>query len=454
LYDELSHHQAVRYKELIEQGRTVDSQQPRLYKELGDNLKPTDLATIVYTSGSTGVPKGAMLNHENIIGLIHTDPFNWDSQKDSYISVLPLAHIFARSLNFIMIAWGISVYYVRDLKTIADVCREIHPTTFVLVPRILEKIYLKMVSKAENEGFLKRTIAMWAFTLANNEEESWYKQLLHPLADKVVYSSIRDALGGNLRVVISGGAALNPHLYHFFLDIGVPIFEGWGLTEAATVTCNRIGNIKIGTVGLPFEGMEVKISSEGEILVKGRIVMQGYFKNEEATAKSFTSDGWLRTGDKGHLDSDGFLTIEGRMKELYKSSTGEYIAPVPIEQELSNVPLIDMAMVIADGKKFASCLLFPNFDVIKSLKIAHNMENMSNEEFLNSFFVKEEMKKLFDNLNKHLNHWEEIRDYRFILAAPTVEGGELTPTMKIKREVIAKKYQNLIDSMYAQEAKI
>ncbi|MEC7840063.1 MAG: long-chain fatty acid--CoA ligase [Chlamydiota bacterium] len=452
LYDEKVDHKAFSFSEIVEQGRALDEKDPHRYQSLLDAIKPDDLATIVYTSGSTGVPKGAMLTHQNLISLLHQDPFQWN-EDDCYLSVLPLAHIFARSVNFIMITWGIPIYYIRDIKTVGEVCKNLHPTILVVVPRILEKIYAKLSAKVDEAGFLKRAIGHWAFDLAADENDnSLYKKIMHPVADKIVYSAIREALGGKLRVVISGGAPLNPHLYHFFLDIGVPLFEGWGLTEAATVTCNRINDIKIGSVGVPFEGMQVKTSPDGEILVKGGLVMQGYYKNEEETKAAFTEDGWLRTGDKGHVDEQGHVVIEGRLKELFKTSTGEYIAPVPIEQELCKVPLIDMAMVVAEGKKFASVLLFPDFEVLKGLKRAQSKEGLSDEEFLNGEFIKNEMNKLFEGLNLHLNHWEEIHGYKFISTPPTVEGGELTPTMKIRRSFVLRKYGELIDKIYVEEA--
>lgn len=450
IYDDVIAHEALHYDSLLDMGRELESEDPGLYEALRTEINPGDLATIVYTSGSTGVPKGVMLTQENIVGLVHLDPFKWG--EELYLSVLPLAHIFARSINFLMITWGIPIYYIRDITTVGDACRELHPTILVIVPRLLEKIYAKMCANVNAAGFLKRTIARWAFDLANQEEDSIIKKMMHPVADKIVYSALREALGGNLNVVICGGAALNPHLYHFFLDIDVPLYEGWGLTEAATVACNRREDIRIGSVGLPFDGMEVKVSEIGELLVKGPIVMTGYYQNEEATKEALTEDGWLRTGDKGTKDKDGFVTIQGRLKEMYKTSTGEWIVPVPIEQELCKAPLIDMAMVIGDGKKFASCLIFPDFEVLKTLKKHHKLESMSDEEFLNSKFIKQEMDHLLSNVNKHFNHWEELHSYRFVATPPTIGGGELTPTMKIRREVIYRKYRDLIDSMYKEEA--
>lgn len=453
LYDEQVNIPTINYSTLIQEGLKEDTNAPSSFTNILQEINTNDLASIVYTSGSTGVPKGVMLSHKNLFGLVHIDPFQWDQENDLYLSVLPLAHIFARALNLIMISWGIPIYYLRDPKKLSEACIELHPTIFVIVPRLLEKLYAKMCERVDNAGLFKRAIGHWAFDLALSEDDqSIYKKILHPIADKVVYSTLRDALGGNLRVVISGGAPLNPHLYHFFQDIGLPLYEGWGLTEASTVTCNLKGKTKIGTVGVPFENLQVKISPENEVLVKGDIVMLGYYKNDEATKKTFTEDGWLQTGDLGSIDDEGFITLKGRKKEMYKTSTGEYIAPIPIEQELCKAPLIDMAMVVAEGKKFASCLLFPNFDVLKNLKKAYHSENLTNEEFINSVPIKEEMEKVLFNVNKNLNHWEQIHGYKFILTHPTVEGGELTPTMKIRREVVLKKYENTINQIYVEVA--
>ncbi|MCB1112370.1 MAG: long-chain fatty acid--CoA ligase [Chlamydiales bacterium] len=453
LYDSSNDHKAYTYDEIIEQGKGLDEREPELYTLLKQEQDTNDLASIVYTSGSTGVPKGVMLSQYNLVGMLHSDPFGWNRHKDRYLNLLPTAHIFARALNLIMVSWGIPVYYVSDISRTGDACREVKPTLAIVVPRILEKIYAKMVANVHEAPFLKRTIGQWAFDLANaDNHDGVMKQMQRTVADKLVYSHLRDALGGQFRLIISGGAALNPHLNHFFNYVGIPIYEGWGLTEAATVTCNRFANNKIGTIGLPFEQMEVKIGDHEEILVRGPIVMTGYYKNPEATAQTLDAEGWLHTGDRGAIDADGFVKIYGRIKELYKTSTGEYIAPVPIEQQLCKSHLIDMAMVVADGKKFASCLLFPDFDVLKKMKKAHGKERMSDEDFLHSDYIKKEMRKILKDLNKNLNHWEEIVEYRFVPNAPSIEGGELTPTMKIRREVVLKKYHDLIQSMYPEEA--
>jgi len=449
LYDEEIKHNAHRMKEVLELGKALDEKDPGAFERMLEEVRPDDLASIVYTSGSTGVPKGVMLTHHNLVALAHVDPFLFDVENDLFLSILPLAHIFGRTVNYIVMAKGVSIYYLRDIKSVGAVCKELHPTMIVLVPRLLEKIYSKMVGKVQNAGFLKRTIGEWAFNLANNEDDdSLYKHLLHPIAEKVVYKTLREALGGKLRIVLSGGAALNPHLYHFYLDIGLPLYEGWGMTEACPIGLNPIGKVKIGTVGPCFEGMEAKISPEGEILIKGPNKMIGYYKNPEGTKRAIDADGWLHTGDKGEIDADGYVTILGRMKELFKLSTGKFIAPVPIEQSLAKVPFVDMALAIVEGRSYVTCLLFPDLEVLDSLKAEQGKSDMSYEEFLKSDFIKEEMERLLKEINSHLSHWEEVRDYRFITVPPSIETGELTPTMKLRRDYVMNKYRDLIEDMY------
>lgn len=439
------------FETVLANGKEMDEALPDLYERLESAISKDDLATIIYTSGSTGVPKGAEHTHSSIFSLLHIDLFNWDSKNDLYLSILPLAHVFGRILNFIALYWGISTFYYNDLKNLGSACKELHPTILVVVPRLLEKVYGKMVAKVQEAGLMKKAIGLWAFELANQEEETFWKQLFHPLAEKLVYSTLREALGGRLRVVISGGAALSPLLCHFFRDIGVPLYEGWGLTEACPVTVNRPHRVKIGTIGIPIDTMEVKLSEKEELLVRGANVMRGYYRNPEATSKALDSYGWLHTGDQGEIDEEGFITIVGRIKELYKTSTGETIAPVPIEQALCKAPFIDMALVIADKRKFAAALLFPNFEILKVLKANQNQAHLSDEEFLKSIYIKDEMEKLLNKVNSHLNHWEQIHAYRFINQHLTIEAGELTPSMKIRREVVEQKFKDTINAMYEEE---
>lgn len=450
LYPEVSAREATTYEEVCQMGKSLAQENPTLYESMRDRVHPDDLATIVYTSGSTGVPKGVMLTQHNLIGLAHLNPFNW--KKERYVNVLPLAHIFARSVNFLMLARGVSVYYVRDIATFGKVCAEITPSVLVVVPRLLEKMYAKICMKVNSDTPLKRSIGRWAISLANRGKDSLLTKFLHCIADKFVYSKFREAIGGNVKTVICGGAALRPQLCQFLWAVGMPIYEGWGQTEAATISCSMPEKIIISRVGVPFEGMSVKVSEEGELLVKGSNVMKGYFMDEEGTRSAFTEDGWLRTGDSGTISEDGTITISGRIKEMYKTSTGEWLIPTPIEQQLSKAPLIDLAVVVGEGKKFISALFFPDFEMVKILKKKFKLEHLSDEKFLESSYVRRDMERMLSELNKHLNHWEAIRCYRFIVKKPTVSGGELTPSMKIRRDVIQKKYRHIIDSMYEEVA--
>ena len=313
----------------------------------------------------------------------------------------------------------------------------------------MEKVYAKFQSNIKNATGFKKWLGQWAFNLAKRNSDSLFKRL----ADKLVYKKLREALGGQVRVIISGGAPLNPNLCRFFINIGIPVAEGYGLTEASIVSVNPVDKIKPGTVGVG-QLAQFKISKQGEILIKTPVMMMEYFKNPELTKKTIDEEGWLHTGDKGAVDEDGYLRFLGRIKEFMKSSTGEYIAPVPIEQMLERIPFVDLAMIVADSKKFASVLLFPNFDVLRSLKASQNLAHLSDSAFLESDYIRLEMNKALQMVNSHLNHWEQIRDYRFTDKTPTTQTGELTPSMKIKREVVLAKYKDLIDSMYPDEVVI
>ncbi|MFA6917059.1 MAG: long-chain fatty acid--CoA ligase [Parachlamydiales bacterium] len=453
LDDEPQGEKTITYQALLARGRELYDVEPDLFKSLLQSHTPDTVAAVIFTSGSTGTPKGAVHTHQSLISLFYNDSLQWDSKNDIYLSILPLAHILARSVSFIMVMWGISIYYYNDLKNLGVACREVHPTVMVVVPRLLEKVYSKMVANVEAAGYLKRTIGEWAFDLANQETETTWKHLFHGLADKLVYSHLREALGGKLRLVISGGAALDPHLNHFLGDIGIAINEGWGLTEACPVCVNPIGKTKLGSIGTLVEGMEIMISPIGEILIRGPLVMKEYLKNPEATAQAIDAEGWLHTGDKGTIDEEGYAFIIGRLKELIKTSNGEMIAPVPIEHALTKAPFIETAIIIAERRKFVSALLVPNFEYLHGLKNNKNMSNLSDEDFLNSSYIKSEMEQLLNKMNQTLNHWEQIHAYRFIMHPLSIENGELTPSMKIIRETIEKNYKSLIDSIYQEEKK-
>lgn len=441
-------HSVLYYRDMIDLGRRIDEENRNLYEELCNQVKPNDLATIIFTSGSTGIPKGAEHTHKSITAHLGLHEFWRDD--DVYLSILPLAHVFGRTVNLILVNYGVQVNYFNDLKNVSSICKQIHPTLITLVPRLLEKIYRRMVEKIETAGYLKRAIGKWAFDLALQEEETTWKHIFHPIAEKLVYSQLREALGGKLRVAFSGGAALDPHLHHFFLDIGLPIFEGWGQTEICPGIINIPGKTKVGSIGTPTSYVKIKLSPEGELLIKSDAAMQGYFRNPEATALAFDEEGWLRTGDLASIDEEGFVTLKGRIKEIIKTSNAEMIAPVPIEQAIAKAPFIDLVMIVAEHRKFVSCLIVPDFETLQRLKQTTNKTDLSDEEFLNDEYIKNEMENLLKEVNSHLNHWEEIRTYRFITHPLTIDSGELTPSLKIVRKIVELKYKDLIDSMYEE----
>lgn len=439
------------YEKFMELGDHLEHGCPGLFETMLDELHPTDTCSIVYTSGSTGIPKGAEYTQEGILAFLG-ERFFGINDTDRFLSFLPLAHIYGYVMNLASIFLNLSIYYLNDTKLLAQAAREIHPTVIIVVPRLLEKLYGKLLSNIQNQGFMKKTLGIWAFELAKHIDEDYFtKHLLHPVADALIYSKFREVLGSNVRIVISGSAPLNPVLNHFFNSVGIPIYEGYGMTESCPISLNQQDCNRLGSVGRALPIYQVKTTDEGELLVKGLGVMTRYYKDPERTDETITADGWLKTGDKAKIDSDGYIYIIGRLKELYKTSTGEFVAPVPIEQELIKAPFIESAIVIAEGKKFTSVLLFPDLEILQSIKAAHEAQGTSDESFLQSEFIKEETGKLINEINKHVNKCEQIQDFRYVVTPLTIESGELTPTLKIRREVVTNKYAKLIDTMYKEE---
>lgn len=441
----------MNYDDFIAHGEKLSEGCPTLFDTILNENRPEDPCSIIYTSGSTGVPKGAEYSQLGIFAFFKSR-FLEVGSKDKFLSFLPLAHIYGYVMNLICVHFGVNIYYLNDIKMIAQAAREIHPTIMILVPRLLEKLYSKFLSNIQSQGFMKKNLGLWAFGLAKHEEDDYLtKHLLQPIADVLIYSKMREVLGNNLRIVISGSAPLNPALNHFFLNIGLPIYEGYGMTECCPISLNQPGERKLGSVGKPLDIYQVKTSEEGELLVKGEGVMLRYYKSPDKSVETITFDGWLKTGDKAVIDEEGYIYIVGRIKELFKTSTGEFVAPVPIEHELIKAPLIESAVVIAEGRKYTTALLFPDKEVLKSLKITHHADNLSDEEFIKSDFIRQETKNLIEQINKGVNKCEQIMDFRYILEPLTVESGDLTPTLKIRREIITKKHAKLIESMYKEE---
>ncbi len=439
-------HTTYKFYDVLEKGRKIRERLPGLLVKMESEIDSNDVATIIYSSGSTGTPKGVELTHKNLVSIVHFDDFSLCS-RDKYLSILPLAHIFAKQLHLIMTAWGIPIYFLNDLTKISETCRKRGISRMITVPRVLEKAYSKINDKINNSNIFTKLLGLWAFDLAHRQE-GLYKTMLHPIADRLVYIKIRQAFGENMHSIISGGAALNPHLHHFFLSIGIPILQGWGLTEGSCMAVNRVHNNKIGTVGPPIQGTTFEISSEGEVLAKGPTVMKGYYKNPEATESAIDKKGRLHTGDHGYIDKDGHLVIEGRIKESFKTSRGEFVTPVSIEQKLCEFPIIDMAMIIGDQRPHPAALLFPDTDSLQRLKKKYRCKHLSDAEFLRSDEIAKRLDKLLGTVNQSLDQWQKVKSYRFILDPPTVSGGELTPTLKLRREVILEKYEPVIEEMY------
>lgn len=438
------------YDTLLKVGKKLAEEDPSLFYKMRTEISGSDVATIIYTSGSTGVPKGAVHTHRSITSLVHTELFHLSDKKDSLLSFLPTAHILARGVNFIVLSWGVSIYYYNDIKNLGFAFKDVKPTITIVVPRLLEKIYASIMAKAQSASAIKKKLILYACNLASQENPSIISKFLMKLLDPIVYKKLREGLGGRLRVIISGGAPLGEKLCLFFINSGFPVFEGYGLTETCPVTVNLPGKTKAGSVGPIIPQMNITIGEGGEVLISGPMMFKEYYKNEEQTKKILSQTGVLHTGDKGRIDSEGYLHIVGRLKELMKTSTGEMIAPVPIEQALIKSPYIDQALIIGDNRKFTSALFVPNFENLEHLKKKKGLQKLQDEEFLAHPLVKQEIREFLDGVNKHLNIWERVQEYRFIPSPLTIENGDITPSMKIRRDAVERKYKKLIDSIYEE----
>jgi long-chain acyl-CoA synthetase len=422
-------------------------------EELKSNIKPEDLATIIYTSGTTGTPKGVMLSHKNIVFTVFKTAKGLDLTEGNkrIISYLPICHIFERAASYYNQLMGFEVYFAESIEKIGDNIREVQPHYLAVVPRLLEKIFDKIVDKGSNLKGLKKQLFFWALALgekyeAYNENGSWYHFKLK-IARKIIFTKWQEALGGNLQFMVSGSAPLQQRLVRVFTAAGISVFEGYGMTEsspAGTLNDLRNNGLKIGTVGKPLEGVEIKIAEDGEILMKGDNVMLGYYKNEEMTSQTIIN-GYLHTGDIGDIDSNGFLTITDRKKEIFKTSGGKYIAPAPLESELKQSRFIEQVMIIGEGEKMPAALIQPSFDFIKEWAERHEHEILditTDEKLINR------IQKEIDFHNQKFGKWEQIKKFEITAEEWSIEAGLLTPTMKMKRKVIKEKYKNLHQKIY------
>ncbi len=445
------------YEEILTLGETnKDSLFPEL-QDIKSSIQPEDLATLIYTSGTTGVPKGVMLTQKNLVSnFVSHSKMHHLGKDHRVISFLPLCHIYERSVNYHFQYKGMGVYYVGSLNQIIAALKEVKPHIFNSVPRLLEKVYDGFVSKGKELSGLKKSIYFWALNLTQyfefNKKYSPLMTLKIRLADRLVYSKWREALGGNIVYIVSGGAALQPRIARVLGMAGMMNLEGYGLTETSPVIAvnNPARNeVKIGTVGPIIEGFKVKIAEDGEILCKGPGVMKGYYKAPELTAEVIDANGWFHTGDIGIMDEGKYLKITDRKKEVFKLSGGKYIAPQMIENKLKTSDMIEQVMVIGANEKFASALISPNFPLLHDWCAKHKIHYKDNKELIKNQEVAELIQKEVNTINKTLGSHEQINRVRLVCEEWTPASGELSPTLKLRRNMLAVKYQHLIDDIYA-----
>jgi len=444
------------YSELFSLGED-DSNQAELDKRKKEVL-PSDLATIIYTSGTTGKPKGVMLSHSNIVSnaMDSTPRLPISKGKTKILSFLPICHIFERVLIYIYQYAGISIYYAEGLDKIGENSKEVKPNLMSVVPRLLEKLFDKIYAKGDELSGIKKFLFYWAIHLAEKYEpygaNGWYYEIRLKIARKLIFSKWKEALGGQLTTMVSGSAALHPRLSRIFCAAGMYIMEGYGLTETSpVVSVGMLENnmFKIGAVGKPIDNVEVKIADDGEILIKGPNVMQGYYKDEEKTASVMTGD-YFHTGDKGEIDSDGFLKITGRKKEMFKTSGGKYVIPTLLENELKESHFIEQIMVIGEGQKMPAAFVQPNFEFVRDWsKRKKKKIGVSNEEISKSEIVIARIQREVDKCNENFGKWEQIKRFELTSDIWSIDSGHLTPTMKMKRETIKEIYKDLYAKIYS-----
>jgi long-chain acyl-CoA synthetase len=450
------HSEVLRYETLIANAGDPDIAE---YRRRAAEVTGNQLATIIYTSGTTGEPKGVMLNHSNLSSNA-LDSFKGHEffPTDIGLSFLPLAHVYERIMDYGYLFRGISVAYVEQIESVAQALLEVHPTTLAAVPRFYEKIYANIFEKGHRSTGLKRAIFDWGLRVAQQaapwrafgKEVSASIRLKWRVADWLVYSKIRAGLGGKLRVLSSGGAPIAPELAEFYWSVGLPVYQGYGLTETSPVVSGNLpGANKVGTVGRPIPGVQIRIADDGEILIKGPNVMQGYYRKPDQTRDVFTPDGWFCSGDIGRLDEDGYLIITDRKKELLKTAAGKFVAPAPIENLLKTSPFITNAIVVGDRRKFVSVLIVPNFATIESEAAKQGQECPMSARMIGDPWVRDLITREIERLTAPLAKYEKPKRFALLEQDFTYASGELTYTMKMKRRVIEQRYQDVITRLYA-----
>ena len=451
--------ECLRYETLI---ASAGGGEVAAYRMRASQVLPGQLASIIYTSGTTGEPKGVMLTHTNFcsnVTDVGTD-FSLHTGNDVAISFLPLAHVYGRTLDYLYLFQGVPIAYVDVVENVAQALLEIKPTVMAAVPRVFEKIYARLMEQGSAAPGAKKKIFAWAMNVAERSAswrcgESGANPLLKlqwSLADKLVYSKIREGTGGRLRIVCSGGAPLSRALCEFFWSVGIPIYQGYGLTETSPIVSNNFPHNRPGSSGQPIPHCQVKAADDGEILVRGPMVMQGYYKSPEATREVIDEEGWFHTGDIGYLDKDNYLFITDRKKDLLKTSAGKFIAPQPIENSLKTSPYISNAMVVGDRRKFVVALVVPNIKTVAAKAAEQGITLSTGEEVAKSPFTRTLVQSEIQRLTTHLAQFETIKRFALLAGDFTFDNGALTFTMKLKRRVVEEQYHDVIESLYADVA--
>ena len=454
VYTYKDHHELKHLSELVDLGKANPA--PELLEKRKAAIEPDGIATIIYTSGTTGNPKGVMLSHNNLISnfkaCAHIPPFGEEARAISY---LPLCHVYERMLNYVYQYDGISIYYAENIGTITDNMKDVHPRILSTVPRLLEKIYDRLVATGRKLKGPKSWIFWWAFHLALRYEldgaNGWFYELKRRFYDRLVYSKWREIMGRDIEIIVSGGAALQPRLGRMFTCAGIHVLEGYGLTETSPViSVNDFSEngIKFGTVGPVLKNTKVKIVEDGEICVKGPGVMIGYYKEPEMTREAIDSDGWFHTGDLGHIEPEGQLAITGRKKELFKTSFGKYVSPQPIEDKFKESLFIDQMIVVGENQKFAGALIVPDFAFLKEYCKLKEIEFTTPAGMIANDRIRKRFQSEIKKYNKLFGETEQVKSWELLDHEWTLESGEITPTLKLKRKFIHLKYKEQIDRLF------
>jgi long-chain acyl-CoA synthetase len=449
---------AITLADIEKRGQEADKIDSQSFENYLKQIDKSDLATIIYTSGTTGEPKGVMLSHENFVtNVVAISKGLPIMNKDRSLAVLPLSHIFERTVFYVLCANGVAIHFCASFDQIASHLTEVKPTIMTAVPRLFEQVYHKIVKKGKAAGGWKTSLFNWALDVGQEywEAKDSHKSVSpvlagkHAIASRLVFSKWREGVGGSMRFFVSGGAPLSKKLSYAFWAAGIPILQGYGMTEACVTCANRPEDNKVGSIGTPFEGIEMKIDEkEGEVLVRGKNVMRGYYNKPEETAKVIDEEGWYHTGDVGYIDEDGHFYITDRIKDLFKLSNGKYVAPLQVESLLKQSPLIGQAVVVGSGRKQVGALIVPDWDTLKQTLEEEGISTKGTREELceNPHVVKRVQKDAVD-LTREMNDYERVKRVYLLPREFSIDKGEMTPTLKIKRGVIDEKYEEAIDEI-------